>query len=74
MDLAIKIISNDKTVRNDTKLDLKEINNQSLTAQAKKAEQLVSMMPAIKNALSLLGDDIIELSTKNDAFKNKKGS
>ena len=29
------------------------------------------MMLAIKNAFNLLGDDIVELSTENDALKNK---
>ena len=43
----MQIISNDKTVRNDTIQGLKEYNSQSLTTQAKKGEQLVSMMPAI---------------------------
>ena len=74
MELAMQIISNDKTVRNDTIQDLNEFNQQSLTTQAKKGEQLVSMMPAIKKAFNLLGDDIVELSTKNDALKNKIGS
>ena len=31
-------------------------------------------MPAIKKAFNSLGDDIVELSTKNDALKNKIGS
>ena len=31
------------------------------------------MKPAIKKAFNLLGEDIIELSTKNDALKNKIG-
>ena len=35
MDLAMQIISTDKTVRNDTLQDLKVFNNQSLTTQAK---------------------------------------
>ena len=70
----MQIISKDKTVRNDTIEDLKEFNSQSLTAQAKKGEQLVSMMPAIKKAFNLLGDDIVELSAKKDALKNKIGS
>ena len=74
MDLALQIISNDNTVRRDTVYDLKEFNNQSLATQAKKKEQLVSMMPAIKKACSLMGDDIVELSTKNVAVKNKIGS
>ena len=32
----MQIISNDKTVRNDTIQDLKEFNQQSVTTQAKK--------------------------------------
>ena len=51
MELAMQIISNDKTVRNNTIQDLKEFNQQSLTTQAKKGEQLVSMMPASKKLL-----------------------
>ena len=69
----MQIISNDKTVRNDTIQDLTEFNQQSLTTQAKKGEQLVSMMPAIKKAFNLLGDDIVELSTENDVLKNQIG-
>ena len=70
----MQIISNDKTVRNDTIQDLKEYNQQSLTTEARKGEQLVSMMPVTKKAFDLLGDDIVHLSTENDAFKNKIGS
>ena len=70
----MQILSTDKTVRNDTIEDLKEFNSQSLTTQAKKGEQLVSMMPAMKKAFILLGDDLVELSTENDALKNKIGS
>ena len=65
--------SSDQSVRNDTIQDLKDFNQQSLSTQAKKGEQLVSMMPAIKKAFNLLGDDIIELSVENDALKNQKG-
>ena len=74
MELAMQIISNDKTVRNDTVQDLKDFNSQSLATQGKKGEQLVSMMPAIKKAFNLLGDDIVELSTENDALKIKRNS
>ena len=73
MELAIQLISNDKTIRSDTVQDLKEFNQQSLTTQAKKGEQLVSMMPAIKKAFNLMGDDIIELHTENEALKNQIG-
>ena len=69
----MQIISNDKTVRNDIIKDLKKFNQQSLTTQAMKREQLVSMMPAIEKAFNLLGDDIVDLSTENDALKNQIG-
>ena len=69
----MQLSSNDKTVRNETIQDLKDFNSQSLTTQAKKGEQLVSMMPAIKKAFNLMGDDIIELHTENDALKNQIG-
>ena len=65
MELAMQIISNDKAVRNDTIQYLKEFNQQSLTTQAKKEEQLVSMTPAIKKAFNLIGDSIVELSVEN---------
>ena len=74
MGLATQIISNDKTVKSDTVHDLKEFNNQSLATQAKKGEQLFSMIPAIKKAFNLMGDDIVELTTENNALKNKIGS
>ena len=73
MELATQIISNYKTVRNDTIQDLKEFDQQSLTTQAKKGEQLVSMMPAFKKAFTLLGDDIVELSVENEPLKNQIG-
>ena len=73
MELAMQLISSDNKVRIDTVNDLKEFNNQSLATQAKKGEQLVSMMPAIKKSFELLGNDIVDLSTENDALKSKIG-
>ena len=73
MELAMQLGSSDQSVRNDTIQDLKDFNQQSLSTQAKKGEQLVSMMPAIKKAFILLDDDIIELSVENDALKNQIG-
>ena len=70
----MQLISTDKSVRNDTIQDLKDFNQQSLTTQAKKGQQLVRMMPAIKKAFNLLGDDIVDLHTENETLKNKKGS
>ena len=65
----MEIISIDQTIRSETVQDLKDFNSQSLSTQAKKGEQLVSMMPAINKAFNLLGDDMVELSTENDALK-----
>ena len=42
-----------------------------MTTQAKKGEQLVSMMPAIKKAFNLWGDDIVELGVENGSLKNQ---
>ena len=74
MDSATQLISSDKTLRIDTIEDLKEFNSQSLSTRAKKGEQLVSLMPAIKKAFNLMGDDIVELHTENESLKNKIGS
>ena len=70
----MQISTSDQTVKNDTIEDLKEFNQQSLTTQAKKGEQLVSMMPALKKTFNLLGDNLIELSVENDALKNQIGN
>ena len=73
MELAMQLISTGQTVRRDTIQDLKDFNQQSLSTQAIKGEQLTSMMPAIKQAFNVLGDDIIELGVENDALKNQIG-
>ena len=69
----MQIISNGKTVRNDTIQVLEEINSQCLSTRAKKGEQLVSMMPAFKKAFDLRGDDKIDLTTENETLKNQIG-
>ena len=70
----MQIIANVKTVRINAVRDLKDLNAQSLSTQVKKGEQLVSMMPAMKKAFNLMGDDIVELGTESDALKNEIGS
>ena len=74
MDLAIEILCNDQTKRSGTVQGIKELNSQSLATQAKKGGQLVSMMPDLKKAFNLSGDDMVELSAENDALTNKVGS
>ena len=69
----MQIGSTNQKVRNNTIQDLKDFNQQSLSTRAKKGEQLVSMMPAIKEAFTLMGNDIVDLSTENDALKAKIG-
>ena len=69
----MQLISTDQTVRYNTIQGLKDFNQKSLSTQAKKGEQLVSMMPAIKKAFNLFGGDIVELSTENDALKSQIG-
>ena len=69
----MQISSTNQNVRNNTIQDLKDFNQQSLSTRAKKGEQLVSMMPAIKEAFTLIGNDIVDLSTENDALKEKIG-
>ena len=73
MELAMQLSSIDQTVRNDTIRDLNEFNQQSLSTRAKKGEQLTAMIPAIKKAFTLMGNDIVDLSTENDALKEKIG-
>ena len=70
----MQVISTDKTVRSNTVIDIKEFNNQSLATQAKQGEHLVSTIPDFKKAFDLLAVNIVDLSTENDAFKNKIGS
>ena len=67
-------ISNDQTARRDRVQDSKDFISQSSSTQAKKGKQSNFLMPAIKDAFSLLGDDIREFSTKHDALKDKIGS
>ena len=69
----MQIGSTNQKVRNNTIQDLKDFNQQSLSTRPKKGEQLVSMMPAIKEAFTLMGNDIVDLSTENDALKEKIG-
>ena len=45
-----------------------------MATQAEKGEQLVSMMPAIKIASYIMGDDIVKLSTENEPLNKKRGS
>ena len=70
----MQINSTDKKLRSGTVQDLKDFNLQSLSTQAIKGEQLVSITPAIKKVFNLMGDDIVEIHTENESLKNKSGS
>ena len=71
MELAMQMISNDKTVRNDKIQDFKDFKQQSLTTQAKKGEKLVSMMRAIEKACKLMWDHIVDIGVENESLKNQ---
>ena len=70
----MQFISNDKTVRSNTIQYIKVFNSQLSATQTKGGEQIVSMMPAIKRTFDLMGDDVVELSTKSESLINKIGS
>ena len=72
MDLAIQITSTDKTVSSETVQNFKIFNLQSLATQAKKGQQLVPIISSIKKAFNLLGVDIVDLSTENNALKTNR--
>ena len=72
MEIAVQTISYDKTVWSNVwskKEDLKDFNSQFLVPQVRKGEQLIFLKPAIEKAFDLMGDDIVELSTKNEFLK-----
>ena len=60
-------------MRSETVQDLKDFNLQSLTTQAKKGNQLVSMMSAIKKVFNLMGNDLVQLYTENESIQSKIG-
>ena len=58
MELAMQIISNDKTVRSKTVESLKDFTSQSSSTQYKREEHLVPLMRSVGKALDLMGDDM----------------
>ena len=65
----MQFISNDETMVSNTVQDLKDFNSQFLAKQDKKGEKLVSLLPVIKKAFDLVGDDVVEIFTKNESLK-----
>ena len=58
MELAMQIISNDKLVRSKTVEGLKDFTSQPSIIQNKRKEHLASLMPFVRKALDLMGDDM----------------
>ena len=58
MELAVEIITKEKTVRSNTEQDLIIFNSRNLATQVRKGEQSVSMMLAFLKALGLKVDDL----------------
>ena len=74
MELAMHLISKDKSARTTAEHDLNDFSSQSLATQSEKGEQFDSSMPSIKKAFDILDVDIVELSTENEALTNEKGT
>ena len=72
MELAMQITSSDKTVRR-YHTRFKRIQLSIFNDSMQNGRTAVSMMPAIKKAFNLLGNDIVELSVENDSLKNQIG-
>ena len=70
----MQITFDDQTVRSNTVQDFKNVYSQSLGTLAKKGKKLVSMMLAIKKTFDIMGDDIVEYSTKIESFQYEIGS
>jgi regulator of replication initiation timing len=73
MDLAIELVKENDKIKQQALNDLKEFKKQSLQTQAKKGEQLTAMIPAIKEAFTMMRDDNYELVVENDILKEKIG-
>ena len=58
MELAKQSVPSNKTVREETIQDIKDLKSKSNLTQAKRGKELVAMMPAVENFSNLLGDDI----------------
>ncbi len=66
-------MQDDRKVREESKLALKEFKEQSLQSQAKKGEQLTVMMPGIKKAAEMFRDDNYELLVENNVLRDEIG-
>ena len=67
----MRIISYDQTVKSNTVRELKDSNSESSSTQPEKGEQSVFVMPAIEKVFGLMGDDIVDLSIKNESLKKE---
>ena len=73
MELALQHILTDKTVRSSRIQVLRDFHSRALASQPRKGEQVVSLMFSIIKIFVLMGDDLVELSTKNETLKNTIG-
>ena len=73
MSEIVEFLKSDPNVRQQIRSDLIKFNKQNLVTQAKKGEELVAIVPVIKQAIQIMGDDIYELGVENDILRNKMG-
>ena len=67
----MQFIPSDKTVTNKIIQNWKKFNSQSSSTRGKRKQQLVTMMPSIKNAFDTMGDLIVELTAEIESLKKK---
>jgi len=70
----VEFLKSDPIVRQQIKADLIEYNKQGLVTQAKKGEELTAIVPVIKQAIQIMGDDIYELGIENEILRDKMGN
>jgi predicted metalloprotease with PDZ domain len=73
MEQSFELVKTNNEVKKEIIENIKDFKKQSLATQAKKGEELVAMMPAVKKAFNIMADDIYELSTENEILKDKIG-
>ena len=73
MEIAMQIVSSDKTVRSDTK-EKKRIQQPIFNYSSEKRRAISFHDACYQENFNLLRDDIVELHTENENLKNKIGS
>ena len=72
MELAKPPASNDKDKGQETIRDLTAKESRAKLTQSKKGEDLVAMLQTNRKRFDIMGDEIMQVNTKNTKLKKKK--